>query len=57
MDSLMDVDGPEFILEVNEAIAAVRLKKTGETYETFSHNSSVACKKRFKTFAVHAHLV
>ncbi|SAL94807.1 hypothetical protein [Absidia glauca] len=42
MDSLMDVDGPEFILEVNEAIAAVRLKKTGETYETFSHNSSVA---------------
>ncbi|CAO3601001.1 unnamed protein product [Absidia cylindrospora] len=42
MDSLMDVDGPEFILEVNEAIAAVRLRKTGQACENFSQQSSVA---------------
>ncbi|KAI8327999.1 PIN domain-containing protein [Chlamydoabsidia padenii] len=42
MDSLMDIDGPDFILEVNEAIAAVRLKKTGETCETFSQQTAIA---------------
>ncbi|ORX42725.1 hypothetical protein DM01DRAFT_1340993 [Hesseltinella vesiculosa] len=29
----MDIDGPEFILEVNEAIAAVRLKRTGDRHD------------------------
>lgn len=49
MDSLMDVDGPEFILEVNEAIAAVRLKETGQACETFSDQSFVASKKTYKS--------
>ncbi|KAI8079997.1 uncharacterized protein BX664DRAFT_269227 [Halteromyces radiatus] len=38
----MDIDGPEFILEVNEAIAAVRLRKTGDMKDTFSQQPTTS---------------
>ncbi|KAI8068558.1 PIN domain-containing protein [Gongronella butleri] len=48
----MDVDGPEFILEVNEAIAAVRLQQTGDLYDSFLAGGTSLTSASFQQIAV-----